>query len=194
MTQPPTLERRPQPEGEGLSKKVAGLPTWGWIGIAAAGGVILLLWLQSRKSQAAPSTQDSSVPSTDQTGAIETLASQIRDLQGAGSQPTTPGIPRDRGTYYFGINGDPDPARRYLGIPGVGYYWVPDIGTATQFLSSHPQTISLGQIDQGVAATRFGSLLPWASFGTGPTQYSPTNNTSPSSLVDAGGGGTMRPL
>jgi hypothetical protein len=200
VTQPPPRPQTPPQQGNGFQQKLGPLPVWAWIALAAAGGVVLLLWTQSRKSNSSDTATSPVDTATlgDNTGALETLASQIRDLQGANSQPTTPGIPRDHGIYYFGIEGDADPARRYIGIPGVGYYWVPDIGTATQFLNSHPQTISLGQISEGDVATRFGFLLPWARFGMGPTQptqYSPTNNTPPPSFVDiASGGGNMKPL
>ena len=200
MTQPTTEPRRfgppappPEPQGGGLNQRIGGLPTWGWLAIAGAAGVVILLWLQHRNS-AASSTQDTSgttanVPSVDQTGALETLASQIRDLQGAQSQPVTPTAPRDHGFYYFGIQGDPTPDHRYIGIPGVGYYWVPDIGTANQFLTSHPQTISLGQISQGDATTRFGPSLPWAQFGLPPTQYN-GYSSAPGNL----GNGVANPL
>jgi len=168
MTQPSTMERRPEVGGEGFNRKVAGLPTWGWIGIAGAAAVVLLLWLQNRGSSQQQSTQDTTgTTSVDQTGALETLTAQIRDLQGANSQPV--GVTKDHGTYYFGIEGDTNPTTRYVGIPGVGYYGVPGIDVANQFLKARPGTIGLGQISQSEASTRFGPLLPWSSLGTGST-------------------------
>lgn len=159
--------------GGGLTQKVGPLPAWGWIAIAAAGGVGLLLWLQSRKASAAAASQQQ--PSVDVQGAdaatvanlqdqLATVVSQIRDLQGgnSSSSPSTP----DSGTYYFAIQGDASPATRYIGIPGVGYYAAPYNG-AVSFLQGHPNTIDLGSISQGTAATRFGPLLPWNTIGQG---------------------------
>lgn len=86
----------PNVGGGGLSKKIAGLPTWGWIAIAAAGGIGLYVWLQSRKS-AAPTgdTLDNSNGSSDPNGigayasdTDQALLAQIRDLQGAQSTAT----------------------------------------------------------------------------------------------------------
>lgn len=159
------MERPPPPQGgTGLNQRIAGLPTWGWIGIAAAGGIVLLLWFQRRNTAAPGATTASTVASSDdQTGALETLAAQIRDLQGANSQPLP--SQADRGLYYFGIQGDSSPTTRYIGIPGVGYYGVPGIDVANSFLKSHPKTIDLGVIPAGDAATRFGTSLPWSSIG-----------------------------
>lgn len=77
--------------GTGLSRRMGGLPAWGWIAIAAAAGIGVILWLNFRKNQAAASSAttfdanstDASIP-TDQ---YEVLLSQIRDLQGDASQP-----------------------------------------------------------------------------------------------------------
>jgi hypothetical protein len=87
----------PPPSGGGaLSKKVLGLPTWGWIAVAAAAGVVGYVWLQSRKKNAASDssgqTLDNSNGSSDPNGigayasdTDQALLAQIRDLQGAQS-------------------------------------------------------------------------------------------------------------
>jgi hypothetical protein len=81
----------PPGSGGGLSKKLWGLPTWGWIAIAAAGGVVAFMWLQSRKAPAAASTtdpnSDGSASSGAQSDEIQSLLAQIRDMQGAPSTP-----------------------------------------------------------------------------------------------------------
>jgi cytoskeletal protein RodZ len=97
MTQPDT---RPQSSGLDLSAKMGPLPVWGWIALAAAGGVGVLLWLQSRKNAAAAGTTGTT---TEVQGAdaatvanlqdqLATVEAQIRDTQGSGStaQPTAP--------------------------------------------------------------------------------------------------------
>lgn len=124
--------------------------------------------------------------------AIVSLAETIFGAPPEGLIPTntgsTPPPSADTGIYYFGIEGDAHPETRYIGIPGIGYYPVPDIGTAQRYLDTHPQTISLGQISQAVATQRFGPSLPWATFGSGPSRLG-TGNNPPGSL-----GGTAVPL
>lgn len=160
--------------GGGLTSKVGPLPVWGWVALAAAGGIAVLLWLQSRKKAAAPGDTSTAAtgsvsPSTADVANLQdqlaTVVSQIRDLQGGNSQPA-PGTPTDSGTYYFAIQGDSSPSTRYVGIPGVGYYAAPYAG-AVSFLQGHPNTIDLGTIPQGTAQTRFGPLLPWETIGSG---------------------------
>lgn len=80
--------------GNVLTRKVAGLPTWGWVGIAIVGGVIGLLWFRGRKtattpdaSTATPSIVDSSGIAT---GQYESLLALLRDIQGQPSE-TLPG-------------------------------------------------------------------------------------------------------
>lgn len=107
----------PRPGGGGLNAKLWGLPTWGWIAIAAAGGIGLFVWLQSRKKN---STSDTSNPSNDQQGGsgqydsdeVQSLLAQIRDYQGQLStpDPATPAAPsavtnlRAAGVYKNHIN------------------------------------------------------------------------------------------
>lgn len=78
-----------------LSRRTAGIPGWGWVALAVAGGVVALLWLQSRKT-AAPATTPAPA-GTDTTGIADDqyqqLLAQLRDLQGAPSTPTTPATP-----------------------------------------------------------------------------------------------------
>lgn len=71
------------------SMKIAGLPAWGWVGIAAAAGFV---WFYARRSSSdqeqQPVTNTVTVPGADATdiqGQLATLNAQIRDLQGSGS-------------------------------------------------------------------------------------------------------------
>lgn len=84
-----------------LSKKLWGLPTWGWIALAAAAGIGGYVWLQSRKSKTDASSTDTdpNAQDTDSGASVgassdldQSLLAQIRDLQGANSTatPTTP--------------------------------------------------------------------------------------------------------
>jgi len=80
-----------------FTQEKAGLPVWGWAGLAVAGGVVVLTWLRSRKSTVTPSTDTSSTQLSDAQGLAtdqyETLLSLLRDLQGQNSTPigdTTP--------------------------------------------------------------------------------------------------------
>lgn len=198
MTQPP--ETSPRQGGSGLSAKIGPLPTWAWIGVAAVGGIVVILWLRSRSNTQQAATPGSDVsPSTADVANLQdqlaTVESQIRNLQGGNSTPIDTGngngpTPTDTGIYYFGIDGDANPATRYVGIPGIGYYGVPDIGTAQRFLDTHPQTISLGQISQSEAVARFRQSLPWSTFGQGgmPTAFGPV------SVANIPGSPIARPL
>lgn len=78
-----------------FTRKVAGLPTWGWLGITAASGIVLLLWWQNRKKNAAvaASAADTSTTSPQvvdssgiATGQYESLLALLRDLQGQPSE------------------------------------------------------------------------------------------------------------
>lgn len=80
--------------GSFLSQKVAGLPTWGWLAIAGAAGVVAFLWIQrSRKATDTTGTTDSNSTdsgSSDYSSDVnQELLAQIRDLQGAPSTSTT---------------------------------------------------------------------------------------------------------
>lgn len=94
MTQPPDTQSR---SGGGLTQKVGPLPTWGWIALAAAGGIGVLLWMQNRRKNAAAVA--GTAPAVDVQGAdaatvanlqdqLATVMSQIRDTQAI---PLTPG-------------------------------------------------------------------------------------------------------
>lgn len=79
--------------GFSLSKKLYGIPTWGWLAIAAAGGVAALVWMQSRKKAATPATTANSGPTYADgipTEQYESLLALLRDIQGQGSTSTTP--------------------------------------------------------------------------------------------------------
>jgi len=79
--------------GTGINQKMAGLPVWAWVAIAAAGGIIFFVW----RSRSSSSPDTTSAASTDTGGEIDpaqlnTIYAQIRDLQGQVSdgQDTTP--------------------------------------------------------------------------------------------------------
>lgn len=79
--------------GTGINQKMAGLPMWAWIAIAAAGGIVFFVW----KSRSNSSPDTSAATSTDTGGEIDpaqlnTIYAQIRDLQGQVSdgQDNTP--------------------------------------------------------------------------------------------------------
>src|SRR5258706_10255876 len=78
-----------------FTRKVAGLPTWGWLGITAAVGIVGLLWLQNRKKAAAAATAATDTSTTAPqvfdssglaTGQYESLLALLRDLQGQPSE------------------------------------------------------------------------------------------------------------
>jgi hypothetical protein len=71
-------------------KKTAGLPMWGWVALAAAGGIAALVWFQRPKAPAAATPPTLAVDTTDSSSDQNAaLLAQIRDLQGATSTPTT---------------------------------------------------------------------------------------------------------
>lgn len=82
-----------QGQGSSLRQREGGLPRWGWIGLAAAVGVVGLVWYQSRKASQATASQtptDISAQGLD-TGQYESLLALLRDIQGNASQPTGTG-------------------------------------------------------------------------------------------------------
>lgn len=166
MTQPP---ERPD-TGSGLGEKIGPLPAWGWIALAAAGAVGVLLWLQRRNAASSSTTTTPSVaPSTADVANLQdqlaTVNSQIRNLQGANSTPTGP---TDQTAYLFKLPGDPDgPGAIYAGVPGVGWYWVPNTDVLSAFQKAK-NPIWLGVINQDLANTRFGAKQAWASYGQAP--------------------------
>jgi len=87
-----------------LTRKIAGLPTWGWVGVSAAVGIVMLVWLQNRKKAAAPpattdTTGNQSVVDSSglATGQYESLLALLRDIQGQPSE-RLPGTPDTPGT------------------------------------------------------------------------------------------------
>jgi hypothetical protein len=76
--------------GDFLKSKMLGLPTWAWLALAAAGGIVALVWMQNRKG-AAPAVDNTRVPddqamvSTEQ---YESLLALLRDQQGVPSTAT----------------------------------------------------------------------------------------------------------
>lgn len=89
----PTTERPPREDGGGLSQKLGPLPAWAWIGVAAVGGIIVILWLRSRNATAAQPAANSVSPDTATVGNLQdqlaVIASQIRDVQGGTSTPVS---------------------------------------------------------------------------------------------------------
>jgi hypothetical protein len=157
--------------GGGLTSKIGPLPMWGWVAIAAAGGIAALLWMQHRKPAAQP-TNTTEVQGPDSATVanlqdqLGTVLGQIRDLQGGSSKPA-PGAPTDTNTYLFKIPNDPL-GGIYAGIPGVGWYWIPTPEILND-LKAAKKTVYLGQIDTATANARFGSLKPWSNFGQATT-------------------------
>lgn len=91
---PPPSDTSPS-EGGGLQRRMMGLPMWGWIAIAAAGGIVLILWYQNKKNNQPAPGANADVTGTDTTQGLatsqyEALLAQLRDLQGANSVPATP--------------------------------------------------------------------------------------------------------
>lgn len=88
MTQP---ETQPRQGGDGLSAKVGPLPAWGWIVLAAVGGIGLIVLLRSRNATQSTTAPSSVSPDTATTANLQdqlaVVASQIRDLQGGNSTP-----------------------------------------------------------------------------------------------------------
>lgn len=85
----------PRPAGgTGFAKKVGPLPVWGWVGLAALGGLGYLWWRSHHKAAAstastATTTSTGATTSTDYAGEISTLQAEIQQLQGATSTPAT---------------------------------------------------------------------------------------------------------
>lgn len=135
--------------GGGLNKKMAGLPTWAWIALAAAGGIVALVWMQNRRkaddtgsstaSQGA--SGDDAVVSTEQ---YESLLALLRDLQGGDSTPvpgtTTP--PAD-GVTKPGVY-NPPPINPAL-ARGVGWVHVKKGETAASVAKKYNTTVGLLQ-------------------------------------------------
>src|SRR5436309_167365 len=80
----------PKPDGGGsLKQKVGGLPMWGWVGLAASAGIVVMVWRQrGKKTEPTPSQQqpivEASGLATEQASSIYSL---LRTLQGTPSTP-----------------------------------------------------------------------------------------------------------
>jgi len=100
MTEPVST-RDERGGGSGLTAKVGPLPTWGWIAIAAAGGIGVLLWLQHRRSAAQPTGTNNTVAVQGADAAtvsnlqdeLQTAFAQIRDLQSGQASTPAPSAP-----------------------------------------------------------------------------------------------------
>lgn len=75
-------------DGFSLTKRVAGMPMIAWIAVAAAGGVVFLLWRRSKNNASASSAQTMTPVNTGIQG--PDLASIISSLQGPTSTSTMP--------------------------------------------------------------------------------------------------------
>jgi hypothetical protein len=90
---PPVIETDAGGGGDNiLTRKMWGLPGWGWALIAAGVGIVAIMWLRRGKTSdtatAQPQVVDASGLATEQ---AETIYSQLRDLQGRPSVPGPPG-------------------------------------------------------------------------------------------------------
>lgn len=107
-----------------LRQREAGLPRWGWITLAAAGGVLGLVWYQSHRAAQATAGQQT-VDTTAQgldTGQYESLLAILRDLQGQPSQPTptpTPTSPWNP-TITIPTPNNPTPVQNWIDTSGPG--------------------------------------------------------------------------
>jgi len=88
--------------GNFLTKKMFGLPTWGWVGIAAAAGVVGFTWWKSHKAATAAATTtptttaDTSLNQGLATEQYESILALLRDIQGQNSTSTNtpdPSVP-----------------------------------------------------------------------------------------------------
>lgn len=75
----------------GFNAKMMGLPTWAWIALAAAGGIVFFIWKNKQSASASDGSNAVNVNGVD-AETLNTIESQIRDIQGALSiDPTTAG-------------------------------------------------------------------------------------------------------
>ena len=83
----------PRPSGgSGLSRKFGPLPAWGWLLLAAAGGVGYIWYRNHQAASAASTATDTTgtdTSSTDDAASISTLQSEIQQLQGDESSETS---------------------------------------------------------------------------------------------------------
>lgn len=69
--------------GNFFTRKIGGLPGWGWLAITVGAVAVAAIWIRSRKSPASPSapTVDPNAAGLD-TGQYEALLALLRDIQG----------------------------------------------------------------------------------------------------------------
>ena len=78
----------PRPAGgTGFAKKVGPLPVWGWVGLAALGGLGYLWWRSHHKAAASTA----STATTTSTGATTSTDYAGRDQHAAGRDPAAAG-------------------------------------------------------------------------------------------------------
>ena len=75
------------PSGGALSGRMLGLPTWAWLGIAAAGGIVFFVWRGKNQQQQQQNQAPIQVVPDNSTGEWESVAAMLRDIQGAVSVP-----------------------------------------------------------------------------------------------------------
>lgn len=118
---PPQLPSRQPETGGTFSRRVGGLPVWGWVAIAVAGGVVIFMWLQHKNNSSSGAA--SAQTATNMTGAdnglatdqYESLLALLRDVQGEASVHV-PGPPGPAGA--AGTPGPTGPAGP-SGTPGA---------------------------------------------------------------------------
>ena len=117
----------PSPGGGGVSKKMMGLPLWGWFALAAAGGIAFFVWRQKNAASTTAATTDTSNTDTanglDQ-GQYESLLATLRDIQG--SLSTESGDTTGSGASTQPANGNTGntPPVNENHVPGYGWYRV----------------------------------------------------------------------
>ena len=83
----------PKAPGTGFAKKIGPLPLWGWVTLAAAGGVGYLWWRRHHAAASSTASTATTTPTSTDTGvnadAASVLQSEIEQLQGAQSVSAT---------------------------------------------------------------------------------------------------------
>ena len=135
-----------------LSKKMMGLPTWTWVALAAAAGVVTLVWVQSRRGKAAGADTDTTSYTSQEpldTDQYESLLGLLRDIQGGDSTP----LPGDDGTTHP-TTGNPlvtkpgvyNPPPINTSLPsGAGWVWAKHGDTAASIAKKYNTTVGLLQ-------------------------------------------------
>lgn len=158
-----TAPNQPQPRQETppRSGRIGGLPTWGWVAIAAAGGVVVLLWLRSRKT-AAPTTPTTDTSGNDIASELSVLQTEIQNLQGMGSLPTSPppaGTPSS-GPPLTAIQPIPGPNIPPGTMRPLGYTTVSDAKNLNELLSFYGETQQQFEQDNPWVKAFYATYIP----------------------------------